>query len=71
MNGNNYITDDDVDKTILSDENLMNVKIDGIIYQDITCTNIWNEDGHIRFILREMTDFEKLKGCLIELSSLL
>lgn len=59
MNGNNYITDDEVNASILSDENLKSVDIGGADYQDMTCTNIWQEDGHTRFIIRELTETEK------------
>ena len=61
INGNNYITDDAVNIEILSDANLSNVNIGGVDYKDMTCTNIWNEDGHTRFIIREMTEAEKMK----------
>lgn len=71
MNGNNYITDDAVDKAVLSDENLETVNIGGVDFYDMTCTNIWAEDGHTRFILREMTEMEKMKKCIIELSGLM
>ncbi len=71
MNGNNYITDDEVNTVILSDENLENVNIGGADYYDMTCTNIWTEDGHTRFIIRELTDSEKMKKCIIELSALM
>nr|DAR51093.1 MAG TPA: hypothetical protein [Caudoviricetes sp.] len=37
----------------------------------MTCTNIWSEDGHTRFIIREMTEAEKMKQCIIELSALI
>ena len=37
----------------------------------MTCTNIWSEDGHTRFIIREMTEAEKMKQFIIELSALL
>lgn len=59
MNGNNYITDDEVNASILSDENLKSVDIGGADYHDMTCTNIWQEDGHTRFIIRELTEAEK------------
>lgn len=71
INGNNYITDDAVNIEILSDANLSNVNIGGVDYKDMTCTNIWNEDCHTRFIIREMTEAEKMKQCIIELSALL
>ena len=53
MNGNNYITDDVVNMELLSDDNLTTVNIGGVDYADMICTNIWQEDGHIRFIIRE------------------
>lgn len=59
INGNNFITDNEVDNTVLSDENLKTVNIDGVDYSDMTCTNIWEEDGHTRLIIREMTASEK------------
>lgn len=59
MNGNNYITDDEVNNAILSDENLKSVNIGGVDYSDMICTNIWQEDGHTRFIIRELTASEK------------
>ena len=71
LNGNNYITDDEVNIEILSDDNLSSVNIGGVDYKDMTCTNIWSEDGHTRFIIREMTEAEKMKQCIIELSALL
>ena len=71
LNGNNYITDDEVNIEILSDDNLSSVNIGGVDYKDMTCTNIWSEDDHTRFIIREMTEAEKMKQCIIELSALL
>lgn len=71
LNGNNYITDDEVNIEILSDDNLSSVNIGGVDYKDMTCTNIWSEDGRTRFIIREMTEAEKMKQCIIELSALL
>lgn len=71
MNGNNYITDNVVNRSILSDENLEIVNIGGVDYCDMTCTNIWQEDGHTRFILRELTQIEKMKKCIIEMSILM
>lgn len=71
LNGNNYITDDEVNIEILSDDNLSSVNIGGVDYKDMTCTNIWSEDSHTRFIIREMTEAEKMKQCIIELSALL
>ena len=71
MNGNNYITDNVVNRSILSDENLEIVNIGGVDYYDMTCTNIWQEDGHTRFILRELTQVEKMKKCIIEMSILM
>lgn len=59
INGNNFITDNEVDNTVLSDENLKSVNIGGVDYSDMTCTNVWEEDGHTRFIIRELTVFEK------------
>lgn len=55
----------------LSDDNLTTVNIGGVDYADMICTNIWQEDGHTRFIIREMTEMEKMKRCIIEMSSLL
>ena len=40
LNGNNYITDDEVNIEILSDDNLSSVNIGGVDYKDMTCTNI-------------------------------
>lgn len=60
-----------MDKKILSDENLSCVNIGDVDFYDMTCTNIWTEDGHTRFIIRELTESEKLKQCIIELSGLL
>lgn len=71
MNGNNYITDDEVNNVILSDENLESVNIGGAYYYDMTCTNIWQENGHTRFVLRKLTEIEKIRKCIIELSDLL
>lgn len=71
LNGNNFITDDTVSMDILSDENLTQIVINDICYTDITCTNIWTEDGHTRFIIRKKTEAEKLKQCIIDLCSLL
>lgn len=71
MNGNNYITDVVVNMELLSDDNLTTVNIGGVDYADMICTNIWQEDGHTRFIIREMTEMEKMKRCIIEMSSLL
>ena len=71
LNGNNYITDDEVNIEILSDANLSSVNIGGVDYKDMTCTNIWSEDGYTRFIIREMTEAEKMKQCIIELSALI
>ena len=71
LNGNNYITDDEVNIEILSDANLSSVNIGGVDYKDMTCTNIWSEDGHTIFIIREMTEAEKMKQCIIELSALI
>lgn len=71
MNGNNYITDDVVNMELLSDNNLTTVNIGGVDYADMICANIWQEDGHTRFIIREMTEMEKMKRCIIEMSSLL
>ena len=71
LNGNNYITDDEVNIEILSDANLSSVNIGGVDYKDMTCPNIWREDDHTRFIIHEMTEAEKMKQCIIELSALL
>ena len=59
LNGNNYITDDEVNIEILSDANLSSVNIGGVDYKDMTC------------IIHEMTEAEKMKQCIIELSALL
>lgn len=39
LNGNNYITDDEVNIEILSDANLSSVNIGGVDYKDMTCTS--------------------------------
>ena len=72
MNGNNYITDDVVNMELLSDNNLTTVNIGGVDYADMICTNIWQEDGHTRFIIREMTEMEKIfssRSCFVVLPS--
>jgi len=60
-----------VDKEILSDDNLAEFDIDGEQFTDYTCTNIWTEDGKMRFVIREMTETEKMKKLIIEMSAMM
>ena len=57
-NGNCTISAEAVDEDLLEDENLLEVDIDGEIHQNMTCDNIWEEDGKTWFILRDKTAAE-------------
>ena len=61
LNGNNYITDDEVNIEILSDDNLSSVNIGGVDYKDMTCTNIWSEDVHTLRAQHWMLEEQKLR----------
>lgn len=69
MNGNNYITSDTVNETIMSEDNLATVTINGEEYSEMICTNIWTEDGMTRFIIREMTGTEKMLRLISQMSA--
>ena len=60
MNGNNFITDQDINLKILSDENLVHIRIDNDDYLNYTCDNLWHENDGVHFIIREITSDEWL-----------
>ena len=57
-NGNCIISPDSVDEDLLEDENLLEVDVNGEQHQNMTCDNIWEEDGKTWFILRDKTAAE-------------
>ena len=57
-NGNCFISKDQIDADLLDDENLLEVDIDGVRHENMTCTNLWEEDGDTWFILRDKTEAE-------------
>ena len=58
LNGNNYITDDYVDAEMLADDNLVHIVIGGEDFYNMHCTNLWEDHGQKRFIIRELTSQE-------------
>lgn len=60
VNGNCYISDVPIDATELSDDNLLIVDVDGTKYENVTCSNYWEEGNKFWFILRTKT-VEELK----------
>lgn len=60
MNGNCFISKTEIDKSRLSDDNLLSVSINGQSYENMTCDNFWQDKNEWWFILREKTE-EELK----------
>lgn len=60
MNGNCFISKTEIDKSRLSDDNLLSVSINGQSYENMTCDNFWKDKDEWWFILREKTE-EELK----------
>lgn len=60
LNGNCYISNVEVTKEQLADDNLVTVDVDGIVRNNVICTNLWESDGKWWFVIRERTT-EELK----------
>ncbi len=57
-NGNCIISKDQIDADLLDDENLLEVDIGGVQHENMTCTNLWEENSETWFILRDKTEAE-------------
>lgn len=78
INGNNYITQQSITEDVLSDSNLVGMRINGTIIRNMTCCNLWTEsDGtHIIFREKTITDImqerlEEYETAIIELAGLI
>lgn len=60
MNGNCFISSTEIEKEKLTDDNLLTVTINEATYKNMTCDNLWKDNGEWWFILREKTK-EELK----------
>ena len=55
LNGNNYITQQDIKESDLSDLNLIGVKIDGVEQSNLTCCNFFIVEDVTHIIFRQYT----------------
>lgn len=60
MNGNCFISNTEIEEYKLTDDNLLTVTINEETYENMTCDNLWEDNGEWWFILREKTK-EELK----------
>ena len=58
LNGNNYITQQDIKESDLSDLNLIGVKIDGVEYNNLTCCNFFKDEDGTHIIFRQYSHEE-------------
>lgn len=58
LNGNNYITQQDIKESDLSDLNLIGVKIDGVEHNNLTCCNFFKDEDGTHIIFRQYTHEE-------------
>lgn len=58
LNGNNYLPTTEVKKEWLTDENLSELYIDDVKYEDMTCCNNFIEDMKHHLIFRQYTKEE-------------
>ena len=58
VNGNNYITKQDIAADQLDDLNLIGATINGSTMENMTCCNFWNEDDGTHIVFRQKTDQE-------------
>ena len=58
LNGNNYITQQEIKESDLSDLNLIGVKIDGVEYSDLTCCNFFKDEDGTHIIFRQYSHEE-------------
>lgn len=59
LNGNNYISPTKIDDTILSDENLDGMTINGVEQFGLTCCNHFQDEEGDHIIFRELSPDEK------------
>lgn len=60
LNGTEYETEEKVDVSIFTEENLASVTIDGEVYKDLVLNSTYDFGTGSRFSFREMTAEEKL-----------
>ena len=58
LNGNNYITQQDIKESDLSDLNLIGVKIDGVEHNNLTCCNFFKDEDGTHIIFRQYSHEE-------------
>lgn len=58
LNGNCYITNSELNSDILSEENLVNVTIDGQEYKNFHCDVFWKDGVETWFVIRQKTEAE-------------
>lgn len=58
LNGNNYITTEDVSKVDFSDENFKQISVNGEALSNQKCTNVFTEDDGTHIIFRQLTNDE-------------
>ena len=61
LNGNNFISQVDVDINNLTASNLSRIIINGVEYRDMILRNYWNDDDGYHIIISEMTPFERME----------
>lgn len=58
LNGNNYITNEEITEEMLDDVNLIGMEIDGVVLDNMTCCNYWTAEDGIHIIFRQYTTEE-------------
>lgn len=58
LNGNNYISAEHIDDSLLDDSNLIGMTIDGEEQINLTCCNHFADDEGDHIIFRELSDQE-------------
>ena len=66
LNGTEYETEEKVDASIFTDENLASVTIDGEVHKNLVLNSTYDFGTSSRFSFREMTTEEKLNKQIID-----
>lgn len=60
LNGSDYITGQDINEEIMSEDNLSAFSIDDEEFENYICTNIWAADDGTHFVIRPLTEIESM-----------
>ena len=64
LNGNNYITKQDVSTVDFSDDNFSEISVDGITLLNQLCSNVFKQGDNTHIIFRPKTEQDKNKDRL-------